>query len=80
MRSWNFDRFRHARYWVAARLKQADRRIREVRFANPAAFWTALLGIVLFTIVIAIFISGTAAGIWATYHSNREILLLSGRL
>jgi hypothetical protein len=72
MRPWNFERLRHARYWVAYRLKQADSLIREARLARPSAFWAAVFAIIPLAIVVAIFISGTAAGIWAAYHSNRE--------
>jgi hypothetical protein len=48
------ERLRHARDWVANRVKHVDSRISEVRLGSPAAFWTALLGIVLFAIVVAI--------------------------
>jgi Protein of unknown function (DUF2934)/Pentapeptide repeats (8 copies) len=61
---WNSDRSRHARDWVANRVKHVDSRISEVRLGSPAAFWTALLGIVLFAIVVAI-VSGAAAGVLA---------------
>jgi hypothetical protein len=75
MRSWEFEHLRHALYWVATRLKQADRRVREARLARPGAFWAAVFGIIPVAIVIAIFISGTAGGVWAAYHSNREDII-----
>jgi hypothetical protein len=69
---WDADRFGHAPHW-AARLKRADNRIKRVRLARPGVFWAVVLGIIpLVAIVLAIFISGTAAGLWATYHANRE--------
>ena len=69
---WNADLSRHARDWVATRLKQAVSRIREARSARPGIFWAVVFGIIPVAIVVAVFISGTAAGVWAAYHSNRE--------
>jgi hypothetical protein len=69
---WNSDRSRHARGWVATRLKQAGSRIRKARSAHPSAFWAVVFGTVPVAIIVAIFISGTAARVWAAYHSNRE--------
>jgi hypothetical protein len=69
---WNSDRSRHARDWVVTRLKQAGSRIRKARRVHPSAFWAVVFGTVPVAIVVATFISGTAAGVWAAYHSNRE--------
>jgi hypothetical protein len=69
---WNSDLSRGARNWVATRLKEADSRLRAARLARPGAFWAIVFGIIPVAIVIAILISGTAARVWATYHSNRE--------
>ena len=75
--AWCLARVRHARDWKRRLLskeavKRARSRIREARFAHPAAFWVAaLIGIPLLFIGV-IFISGRAGGIWAAYRSNRE--------
>jgi uncharacterized protein YjbI with pentapeptide repeats len=42
------------------------------RAARPGVFWAIVFGIIPGAIVVATFISGTAARIWAAYHSNRE--------
>ena len=69
---WNSYRIWHARYWVATRLERADNRIREARRARPGVFWAIVFGIIPVTIVVAMFMSGTAARLWVAYHSNRE--------
>jgi hypothetical protein len=69
---WRY-RFRpHARDWARRVPRGVRSRLREARLAHPGAFWAAVFGIIPVAIVVAIFISGTAAGVWAAYHSNRE--------
>lgn len=69
---WNSDRSRHARDWLATKLKQARGRTREARLAHPGAFWAAVLVGIPLLLVVWILISGRAHGVWAAYHYHRD--------
>jgi hypothetical protein len=66
---WSSDRSRHARDWVANRLKQADSRIRAVRLAHPRAFWAVVIATVPVAVIVVMF-----ALIWEGYGANREAI------
>jgi hypothetical protein len=67
---WSSDRSRHARDWVANRLKQADSRIRAVRLVHPHAFWAVVIAIVPVAVIVAMFDL-----IWEGYSANRDAII-----